>query len=662
MAYVQPDSKIYLLHNVPITNNYQHSICWKGYAANGTLIEYTPQDQHDYFLGFAKPSAVFNDQSYQRYKLGVIRVRASSEYLLDCNYLMFQNTHYGDKWFYAFITDVRYVNDNMTEVEYELDPIQTWYFETEFSMCGIERETTRSDGIGENIVPENLEIGKTMRKEQYGNFYDYSEQKIVVLCSKYPVLATEPELKPVAGVPTNTYVDKPVIEKWIDGQGSISPLPYPYQNISPQVPATQNAGRVYTGVYSLYLSLDRDLTPYPNADDPSMSIYYPVDPNVDAITMLQAFIQAGFEDAIVAVYQCPSALADTREITSLNPDSSTPFFQNPDDKRPPYKKTTVYGRPANFAYKYGNRQNYTPKNNKLYTSPYMNLLVSNNNGDNKVYEWEDFVGGSISYPIDANGNPTDNYVDSSEYAYNCRMVDVGGRRTIYYDACLKALGSCASLPQILLEPKSYQGVADGWDYGIMLENFPQCAWTGDTFKAWLAQNKWSLAGDLLGASAQIAFGVGRMANSTREVTRNIGEETLTSGVVNIAKMAGRIGDMSIAPDKVHGVAQANYLTQLAKRYKFSIYSQTIWGEYAEIIDNYFTMFGYAVNKLGTPDICQRLRWTYIKTVNANQIGSIPDDESRRIEQIYNNGITFWSYRQDMDIGNYSQTNTPANDI
>ena len=661
MAYVQPDSKIYLLHNVPITNNYQHSICWKRYANNGTLIEYTAEDQYEYFLSLAKPNAVFNNQSYQRYKLGVIRVRASSEYLLDCNYLMFQNTHYGDKWFYAFITDVRYVNDNMTEVEYELDPIQTWYFETQFSMCGIERETPRSDGIGENIVPENLEIGKTMCNTLLKDL-NYSQQEIVILCTKYPIITSgqangEPAidvLHTVVGL-HDYYTNKGAVLYWKECDPTVYPA-IPVNNAN-----AEESGRVLNSLFQLTFSMKREYLTDSNGNPipydewiadfaPPQTFYYPVSPNDDFVLVLKAFVESGFEDYIVAIYQQPIRL-------KLDPDSGNPLIPASEraDQFPPHRHTVRLGAPDSFMYKYDNSQTYTPKNNKLYTAPYISLLVSNNNGDTKSYSWEDFKSGSA---VVSSTQSADNYSANCSYGVDTET----GNPVVYWDASVQVVGTKATQPELLIQPVDYLNIDKAWDYGIALSNFPQNSWVGDTFKAWLAQNKWSMVGDLLGATAQMAFGITRMATSTREVTRNIGEETLTSGVVNITKMAGRIADMSNMPNKVHGITQANYLTQNAKRYKFSIYSQTIWGEYAEIIDKYFTMFGYAVNKLGTPDICQRLNWTYIKTVNANQIGSIPDDESRRIEQIYNNGITFWSYRPDIAIGNYSQTNTPANDI
>ena len=41
--------------------------------------------------------------------------------------MMFQNSAYGDKWFYAFITSVEYVNDVTSNISFEIDVMQLGY-------------------------------------------------------------------------------------------------------------------------------------------------------------------------------------------------------------------------------------------------------------------------------------------------------------------------------------------------------------------------------------------------------------------------------------------------------------------------------------------------------------------------------------------------------
>lgn len=145
--YINPNTTIKILHNVPLDNTYEHTIYFDNSSA-----------QSSYFSGLAKYT--FDEQSYQRVKRGYIRVAKNAESLYDCNYLMFQNSAFGNKWFYAFIKSVEYINNGVSEIEFEIDVMQTWFFDYELEQCFVEREHSATDVAGDNIVPENLEKGE----------------------------------------------------------------------------------------------------------------------------------------------------------------------------------------------------------------------------------------------------------------------------------------------------------------------------------------------------------------------------------------------------------------------------------------------------------------------------------------------------------------------
>jgi len=54
-----------------------------------------------------------------------------ADYFYDCNYLCFQNGGFGNKWLYAFISDILYINENCTAITFEIDVMQTWLFDFE---------------------------------------------------------------------------------------------------------------------------------------------------------------------------------------------------------------------------------------------------------------------------------------------------------------------------------------------------------------------------------------------------------------------------------------------------------------------------------------------------------------------------------------------------
>lgn len=76
---------------------------------------------------------------YQR-KDNIIRYPAHIDSIIEYNYCMYQNENYTNKWFYAFITSMRYINDGLTEIQISTDVFQTWQFDITFKESFIERE------------------------------------------------------------------------------------------------------------------------------------------------------------------------------------------------------------------------------------------------------------------------------------------------------------------------------------------------------------------------------------------------------------------------------------------------------------------------------------------------------------------------------------------
>lgn len=160
--YVAPDSKIYLLSGVPLTSTYEHTLYFTG-----------PDAQNAYFQG--KVRRIFNNQSYVRHTSGYVRVEMTADQAYDCNYMMFQNTAFGNKWFYAFINSIEYINNSCAQVNYEIDVMQTWLFETELLPSYVVREHSATDGIGDNIAAEPVDIGSLVCLDRevmaFGNQY-----------------------------------------------------------------------------------------------------------------------------------------------------------------------------------------------------------------------------------------------------------------------------------------------------------------------------------------------------------------------------------------------------------------------------------------------------------------------------------------------------------
>ena len=138
-------TKLYLL-NVPLENDYVN-----------TLYFGSKKEQSSYFL--TKLIRQYDNFTYQR-KESIIRIPDHYDNLMNCNYVMYQNSRYSDKWFYAFITDLKYINDNRTDITIETDVIQTWFFDYTVKQSFVEREHVNNDKVGLHTIPENLECGE----------------------------------------------------------------------------------------------------------------------------------------------------------------------------------------------------------------------------------------------------------------------------------------------------------------------------------------------------------------------------------------------------------------------------------------------------------------------------------------------------------------------
>lgn len=154
MFYIEPNTRIEFLRGVPLDPGYEN-----------TLYFDTLAQQDVYF--YDKLALAINKTSYQREERGWLKVSWSAAEnvtpviatLYNISYMRFKNSSFENKWFYAFVDNVEYVNNNTVRIRYHIDVMQTWAFDYAFNQCMIEREHTETDYIGENTIPENFELG-----------------------------------------------------------------------------------------------------------------------------------------------------------------------------------------------------------------------------------------------------------------------------------------------------------------------------------------------------------------------------------------------------------------------------------------------------------------------------------------------------------------------
>ena len=150
MAAISPSTNLKLIKN-PLELDSNNQITFRN-----------KDEQYDYFNSLESISV--DNFTYQR-KDFTIRYGACIDDILEYNYVMYQNEAYSDKWFYAFITDMKWLNDHTTEITIKTDTFQTWQFDFNFKDSFVEREHVNNDTIGLHTVPENLESGDYIVEE-----------------------------------------------------------------------------------------------------------------------------------------------------------------------------------------------------------------------------------------------------------------------------------------------------------------------------------------------------------------------------------------------------------------------------------------------------------------------------------------------------------------
>lgn len=157
--YVMPSGVIELYSGVPLREDYQNTFSFR----NET-------EQRTYFVN--KRVRELTEQLYTRRTNGVIRVRANIADLQNVDYLSFLNhgTFFNDnKRFYCFVINTAYVNENVTDILFVIDVIQTYMFDITYKQSYVEQthvnlledlSIKRSDFDTTYILPQNVDIGE----------------------------------------------------------------------------------------------------------------------------------------------------------------------------------------------------------------------------------------------------------------------------------------------------------------------------------------------------------------------------------------------------------------------------------------------------------------------------------------------------------------------
>ena len=551
---IAPDSKIYFLQNIKLDDGYINTLNWSTLA-----------DQERYFRS---NTYVFVDAlSYVRYNDGVIRIKGSIKTFYKCNYMMFKNSSFEDKWFYAFIKKVEYVNNSTVEITYDIDVFQTWFAVPRFNDVFVEREHVADDTVGKHTIDEGIPTGYPI---------SFGEQMFTVGGSK--------NIDDLCIVLETTFQ--------IIGDGSISS-------------SLVWIGGVLRGAY--------------------ISVFSKTE--ISSFTKVMQWINnRGLGDGIVAIYLFPEVLLETQGVTSgLTMTDGTvievSFFRITELKK--YVTAAV-----SFSQKI---EGYTPKNNKLLCYPYCFAYASNGSGKNMTLKYEfDTVGDNIfaaRYFAQPGANGT-----------LMAQLSLEGQNASFFETPI------GGFPQVAYSYDKYS------DYLALNQNKLEFQKTQMTVNAITG----AISSGVTGATAGFVAGggVGAVAGAALGVGKSVWQS-----VQGFSQISAEKADIDAQPNGLVGSAQTPDTLVLQERFGLMFHQICIRPEYAKIIDDFFTRYGYKVSALKTPSITTRKNWNYIQTVGATIPADMPADIESKICSILDRGITFWHNPETML--DYSKDNTPV---
>ena len=606
MISITPQAAIHLV-NVPFDGTQNHTLYFSTKAAQNT-----------YFEGLQKQT--FTDYTYLR-KDNAIKIELNYELAKYYNYLYYDNITQSNvgitsKRIFAFIIKMEYVNENTTKLYIKTDVIQTYLTEilsdtTSVSYINKQHVKKSDDIIGKYLLDEGIQ-GSEYVKSQLLDETDYDNDTSSI---QWPAdITNEAKLTWFNNSLNGYMVIVGCSQSVITGTESLL--------------KNRNYGGIYSGLY-----------------------YYAFG-NVDQLSVFIEYLnQSALIGAIYNMFMLPVS------ISTWTPKNSTVSYLTYDEEgnsteasvnlRWFYLSSTTYRQldtlhcttPTNFRYAGSTllSNGYTPHNNKLYTYPYCLIQLSNNNGGITNYMYE--------------------YFDNKS------------------DCQIKVNGTVSQGGSIIAYPLNYKGRSSNWDEPLDMAKFPTCSWNTDSYTNWLTQNGVSRSNRYRYAQEDLYQGYWNAASgvATSLMSGGISPESITKTfistadtMINTYKSHDRAIDSleeenyraKLVPDSINnGTATPEVLYSMGT-FEYTAWALTITGERAKQIDAYFDRFGYTVNNYANivQAITSRSKWNYIKTADCHINANIPDEDLVQIEELFNNGITFWKnpnevYRYDLGGSN-----------
>lgn len=317
------ESQIIIAQGIKVDNTYKN------------VLSYNQEQMLE--LVSANKIASANNYSFIREFKNTIQVGFPYSQICNANYLAFQNKDYNNRWFFAFISDVQFINANTTNIVFETDVWSTFYDSMNVMKCFVEREHVNNDTIGLHTVPEGIATGDMVVE------------------------------KTVEDSSLNLFLYVGVLTDWD-----------PISTGQTHAPGTQFSGiTIYNkGVFGHQLFVFKWLVGSGTTPDLTSLLKYIFITNHDGhiADIKDMFIipSALINESQLDLHECNrSEIGQTTYFWTLQPKSSADQI--------------IENVPKVHSF-----NNITVKNNKCFVYPYNYILATNNNGNQNIYKYELF--------------------------------------------------------------------------------------------------------------------------------------------------------------------------------------------------------------------------------------------------------------------------------
>lgn len=446
---------------------------------------------------------------------------------LKVNYLAFTNPDYSNKWFFAFVDKIEYVNNKAVNIYYTIDHWTTWFDDWQPAKAYVIREHPNSIDQGDsrsNTIPEDI---------YYGEDYIVNDSEEVLFWDDLCIIAG--------------------------------------YTMDPKALSEGNVEYV-SGTYSGL---------------PSGCAYYYYHLNQAGIGHLQEdlniFSKHGDPNAIVGI-----AIA-CDNLTSILKDGQ----RVPDTYGDPTQQVTNLKGILKL-------DGYEPVNKKLLTYPYCFYRIHNSAGGCIILKQE--------------------------------LFDNGPAGILITEGVLSLSSS------VILYPRDYAGAFKSFENVLSLGKYPQLSYQTNNYDVWLRQNALNQASALINGGMNIATGAASLAAGSFT-----GAGNLINGSLQIAQSVNNMNIARTMAPSFYSATNINDVITAMKELDFKIEYVTIKREYAELIDDYLSRYGYKTLRYKIPNISTRSTFNYLQISNDSVIGvgDVPAESMSIINNVARRGVTIY---------------------